>query len=344
MVIFALVLFTLLSFAALVINVGQVLARKQLAQKIADIGALAGASEQASGLNRIADINSRAFYFLRWTALVTRAYPFDFFRGAEGMVDNFLSIEQLGIFDPLNGDVEDELNDAPIRAENLARLVTEDNIKRLFPSEDISDFAYYNPDPSPQTFNDAVALFAPSGRHQRDVHWWYYTTRGCAWWDLPCWEKFAEECIRAYAYLAGGLEHHTFTTYRTRANPSDEIHFYWRVTIPETPAIMGILPALPPVTAISKAKPYGGHSGDRPEPEEIPNYYFIPFFVEDCTCPTLLFPPLPNNWWSADHTYMVEHDFSRTFKAKLDAMTEAQDADLLALIQAEFPGTGQVLH
>lgn len=347
MVLFSLVLFTLLTFAALVINVGQILTRKALAQKLADVGALAGATEQATSLNKIADINAKAFYFLRWTALVTRAYPFDYYKDADDVVDDFLeSFGQLMVFDPLQTDVEDELTQAPLSANAQATSVTTQNIKDLFPNENVADFGMYNPDPNPQTFDGSTALFTPTSPHPRDVNWWYYTSRSCAWYDVPCWITFEYECVRSFLYLTGGLESHTFSTYRTREDPQREIHFYWQVTVPQTGSILGMMPKLPPVTAIAKAKPFGGQSGEPPEEEEIPNEYFAPFIVWDCTCEELGWPPLENNWYSSDYTYMVPDDFSSTFRAKLDAFTyeSERDKDMIDQLKAEYGSLSEVIH
>lgn len=61
---FAVGMFTLILFAGLVTNVGQAVVRKHQLQVIADMGAMAGAAEQARGLNTMARLNAlnlRAF-------------------------------------------------------------------------------------------------------------------------------------------------------------------------------------------------------------------------------------------------------------------------------------------
>ena len=61
---FAVGMLTLILFAALVTNVGQAVVRKHQLQLIADMGAMAGAAEQARGLNTMARLNAlnlRAF-------------------------------------------------------------------------------------------------------------------------------------------------------------------------------------------------------------------------------------------------------------------------------------------
>ncbi len=340
---FVLVLFTLLSFAALVISVGQMLARKALAQHLADIGAFAGASQQASSLNYITDLDRVMFKFLRATAFVTRAGPFDLFREADSIVEPALEAEQYGVFDPLRGAAEAELLQAPSKARDLATSVTQQNIASLFKYENANDFTYRNPDfdlnPSKLT-----QLFEPTDPYERSVYWGYYTT--CIPCPVPYCDcaptTWADHCIQYYEYMGGDLQSYSFTTYFTRKYRQDsqhEDHFYWEVTIPSTKSILGIFGDLPPITATAKAKPYGGYLGDEPEQDDIPNAYL--YLLLDCTC---IFGQ-ENNIYDNFYTYKVAHDFQSTYKAKLDALNSIADSQYLEDLRSRFGNElGSVIH
>lgn len=346
MVFFVLVLFTLLSFSALVITVGQVLARKALAQKLADIGALAGASEQASSLNKITEINRVSLKLLRWTGLVTRVVPFDLRyesmtgRDLEDEVRNGLDSVQT-VFTTLTAEATVELSTAQSDADALASQVTAANASLLFPGEAV---VAANPLPS-------SLLFVPTAPHTGDVYWGYFTSDCFITPFTPfpvCnlnpfsptdhWNYWSH-CATYTAYFFGDTDDKTLTTYFTRADKNAEIHYYWQVTVPATGAILGIFPPLPAVTAVAKAKPYGGYTGDQPTPESISTDLW-PYAVLPCTCPD----GPANNLWSDMDVYHVEHEFLSTFQAKLDAITRPQDGDLLDWMNTNYDPLDEVLH
>lgn len=349
MVFFVLILFTLLSFSALVINVGQVLDRKALAQRLADVGALAGASEQASSLNKVTDLNADSFELLRYTGYVTRVVPFDlriesqFGQDLEARIRNGLDLVSL-VFASQLAAAYAELAAAPGNANTRAADVTAANAATLFPGEAVT---YSNPDPDPQTYMGATVLYTPSDPFSGKVYWGYFTS------DCPItpftpapicntnvFSWLFDYCATYYSYLGGDLDDYTFDeTYFIRDDQSDEIHFYWRVSIPATGAILGVFPTIPEITAVSKAKPYGGYSGQAPSKEDIEDIWAYSA-LPACTCP---FGQI-NNVWDDIEIYKVDRVFDPTFAAKLDAIYGDQDQELIDWLNANYSPLSEVIH